>query len=355
AGQGTVILHSTQEGRPILDVLLRMPWDGGPCAYILARREEPPSPPLGGMPPLEVLAVPFFAVLAVVVALGPVIRRVRQLTDEVRTSAVSHYQQPVSVRGNDEVAELARAFQEARAEIQHQLSQQEAREQALRDFLANTMHDVMTPLTVLQGHLSAMQQRVGRGEPMEPAVMASAMGEAHYIASLVHNLAAATRLEAGEPQFQRAPVDLNAVVARVIGRHQPIARQRRISLVSGVPEAPVWVNGDVTLIEQAVSNVVFNGIHHGRDEGHVAVVLESTRQGRFRLRVIDDGPGIPEEERARILERGFRGNAARTRGVEGQGLGLHITRHVAHVHGWTLTLAPSEYGGLEVALEGEVS
>nr|WP_225938030.1 HAMP domain-containing sensor histidine kinase [Myxococcus sp. RHSTA-1-4] len=355
AGQGVVIHHSTQAGRPTLDVLLRMPWDGGPCAYILARREEPRSPPLGGMPPPELLVVPFFAALAVVVALGPVIRRVRKLTGEVRASAVSRYQQPVSVRGNDEVAELARAFQEARAEIQHQLSQQEAREQALRDFLANTMHDVMTPLTVLQGHLSAMQQRLGRGEPMEPAVMTSAMGEAHYIASLVHNLAAATRLEAGEPQFQRAPVDLNSVVARVIGRHQPIARQRRISLVSGVPEAPVWVNGDVTLIEQAVSNVVFNGIHHGREDGHVAVVLESTRQGRFRLRVIDDGPGIPEEERARLLERGFRGNAARTRGIQGQGLGLHITRHVAHVHGWTLTLQPSEYGGLEVGMEGEVS
>jgi signal transduction histidine kinase len=129
------------------------------------------------------------------------------------------------------------------------------------------MHDVMTPLTVLQGHLSSMQQRTGRGESAEAAVLASAMGEAHYIASLVHNLAAAARLEAGAPQVQRAPVDLNAVIARVIGRHQPIARQRRISLESGVPEAPVWVSGDVTLIEQAVSNVVFNGIHWSAASG----------------------------------------------------------------------------------------
>ncbi|MCP3142135.1 sensor histidine kinase [Pyxidicoccus xibeiensis] len=355
SGEGSVFHRSTQDGRPVLDLLLRMPWDGGPCAFILARRVPPPGSPTDGLPPPEVLLVPLLAVLAVVVALGPVVRRVRQLTGEVRASAVSRYQAPVSVRGNDEVAELARAFQEARAEIQSQLSQQEAREQALRDFLANTMHDVMTPLTVLQGHLSAMQQRTGRGEPPDSAVMASAMGEAHYIASLVHNLAAAARLEAGEPQVQRAPVDLNAVIARVLGRHQPIARQRRISLESGVPEAPVFVRGDVTLIEQAVSNVVFNGIHHGREEGHVAVVLESPRQGRFHLRVIDDGPGIPEEERARLLERGFRGNAARTRGTQGQGLGLHITQHVAHVHGWVLTLAPSEYGGLEVGMEGEVS
>ncbi len=355
SGQSTVTRRSRQDGMEVFELLLRTSGEGGPCAYVLARFMEPPGPPLGGLPPLEDWGLPTLVVLAaVVVALGPVVRRVRQLTQEVRASASSRYQQPVSVRGNDEIAELARAFQEARAEIQGQMAQQEAREQALRDFLANTTHDVMTPLTVLQGHLSAMQQRLGRGEPLESALMASAMSEAHYMASLVHNLAVAARLEAGAPQVQRAAVDLNALIARVISRHQPVARQQQISLESGVPETPVWVLGDVTLIEQAVSNVVFNGIRYGREGGHVAVVLESTRQGRFQLRVIDDGPGIPEEERSRLLERRFRGNAARTRAPQGQGLGLHITHHVAQVHGWTLTLAPSEYGGLEVGLAGEV-
>lgn len=253
-GRATVVRRTARDGESVLDVLIRMPWEEGPCAFILARRIEPRGPPLGGIPPPEVLGVPLLAVLVMALALGPVVRRVRQLTAEVRASANSRYVEPVLVRGHDEVAELARAFQEARAEIQSQLSQQEAREQALRDFLANTTHDVMTPLTVLQGHLSGLQQRLSRGEPLESSVVGDAMGEAHYIASLVHNLAAATRLEAGRPQVQWAEVDLNAVVSRVLGRHQPIARQQRISLESGVPETAVWVHGDVTLIEQAVSN-----------------------------------------------------------------------------------------------------
>jgi signal transduction histidine kinase len=355
SGHATVIRRSEEKGMRVLDVLLRMPWEDGPCAYILARRVEPPGSPLRDLPPLEDWGLPVLIVLAaVVVALGPVVRRVRQLTEEVRASADSRYQQSVTVRGSDEITELARAFQEARAEIQSQLAQQEAREQALRDFLANTTHDVMTPLTVLQGHLSAMQQRLGSGEPLEPGLMASAISEAHYMAALVHNLSAAAKLEAGQQQLQRAPVDLNALIARVISRHQPVARQQRISLESGVPAAPVWVLGDVTLIEQAVSNVVFNGLRYGREDGHVAVVLESTRQGRFRLRVIDDGPGIPEEARSRMLERGFRGSEARTRAPQGQGLGLHIAHQVSQWHGWTLTLAASEYGGLEVSFDGDV-
>ncbi|MCP3061792.1 HAMP domain-containing histidine kinase [Myxococcus sp. K38C18041901] len=352
---GTVVRRFEQDGRRMLEVLLRMPWEGGPCAFILARREEPPSPSLLSLPPLKDWSLLVSTVVAsVVLALGPVVRRIRMLTEDVRASARSGYEQPVAVRGRDEIADLARAFQEARAEIQARMAHQEAREQGLRDFLANTTHDVMTPLTVLQGHLSAMQQRVGRGERVAASEVASAMSEAHYMASLVHNLAAATRLEAGAPHVQRSPVDLNDVVGRVLGRHQPIARQQRISLESGVPAVPVRVLGDVTLIEQAVSNVVGNGVRYGREEGHVAVVLESTREGRFHLRVIDDGPGIPEDERTRLLARGMRGNAARTRAPEGQGLGLHIAHDVAQAHGWALTLSPSEYGGLEVCFSGEV-
>ncbi|RKH59538.1 sensor histidine kinase [Corallococcus llansteffanensis] len=345
--------YSKEDGAFVQDLLLRMPWEGGPCEYVLARRVEPSNSPEVGLPPLNIWGVPTLILLsAMVVALGPVVQRLRRLTVEVRASSGSHYRQPVTVQGHDEIAELARAFQEAREEIQAQMAHQEAREQTLRDFLANTTHDVMTPLTVLQGHLAAMQQRLRTGEALEPGLVNSAMGEAHYMASLVHNLGAAARLEAGAPQVQHAPVDLNALVSRVLGRHQPIARPRRIALESGVPATPTWVMGDETLLEQAVSNVVLNGIRYGREDGHVAVVLETTRQQTFHLRVIDDGPGIPDDERSRLLERRFRGNAARTRDPQGQGLGLHIVHNVVELHGWTLALAPSEYGGLEVGFTG---
>ncbi|XXF75970.1 HAMP domain-containing sensor histidine kinase [Myxococcaceae bacterium GXIMD 01537] len=354
-GQETFARRTSTSGEPVLEMLLRMPWEGGPCAFILARRPESPDVALRALPPLDEWGPPTLAILvAMLVALGPVVRRIHKLTQEVRASADSRYQWPVSVRGSDEVAELARAFQDARQEIQRQTAKQEAREQALREFLANTTHDVMTPLTVLQGHLASLQGVAARGAPLEPAQVASAMSEVNYMASLVHNLAAAARLEAGEPEVQRAPVDLNALVARVVARHLPIARQSRVSLESGVPEAPLWVMGDVTLLEQALSNVVFNGLRYGREDGHVAVVLEGPRQGRFELRVLDDGPGIPEEERSRLMERRVRGNAARTRAPQGQGLGLSIAQRVAELHGWTLALKPSEYGGLEASFTGAV-
>ena len=306
-------------------------------------------------PPFAVRAVAVIAVVvAVVVGIEPVVRRIRKLTDAVELSASAGYTGRVTLAGRDEVADLAKAFDAASREVRVQLAEKGRREQVLRQFLANTTHDVMIPLTVLQGHLAAMQAKLAAGEAIERVTVVGAMDEAHYIASILHNLAVVAKLDAGEPQLQRGAVDLNALVGRVIGRHRPIAKQLGVSLDSAPPDEPLIAQADVTLLEQAVSNLVYNAIRHNKAGGHVAVILEpgESGPGSFKIRVVDDGPGIPAHELARITERGFRGDAARSRAPDGQGLGLHITSRVAALHGFSLKFAASEYGGLEVELAG---
>ncbi|QRN96432.1 HAMP domain-containing histidine kinase [Archangium violaceum] len=344
------------DDRGMRELVVRMPWASGPCAFVLVRQWGPgPRGRRSPTPPPDMLVFPSLIALAgVLLTVGPVVRRLRQLTREVRTSVSSAYQGPITLQGNDEVTELARAFDEAGREVRAQMDLKEQREQTLRSFLENTTHDVMIPLTVLQGHLAELQQRAARGEPVEASVVAAASQEAHYMAALIHNLGAAARLEAGEPAVQRAPVDLNALVERCMSRHRPIARQQDVALEYAVPEAPVRVLGDDILIEQAVSNVIYNAVRYNARGGHVAVVLEHQPGNTFRLRVLDDGPGIPENELSRIVERRVRGNAARTRGPGGNGLGLNIAWKVTVLHGWRLELGRSEYGGLQVDFLGEL-
>ena len=163
-------------------------------------------------------------------------------------------------------------------------------------------------------------------------------------------------LTSGVPaKLLRSRVDLNGLVARVMGRHMPIATELKVSLNSAVPEEPIITQGDVTLLEQAVSNVVYNAIRHNRPGGHAALILEPRGADAFRLSVVDDGPGIAESDLSRLVERGFRGANARTRSPEGQGLGLNITFQVAKLHELALTIKPSEYGGLEVELVGPIA
>jgi signal transduction histidine kinase len=337
------------------DALVRMPWNSGPCAYVLVQWQGRPGPAGEELSPIPLeswLMPPVLALVGVLFALGPVVRRLRQLTREVKIFVRGAYQGRLTTHGDDEISELARAFDEAGREVHAQMDLKEQRERALRTFLENTTHDVMIPLTVLQGHLAELQRRGARGEPVESSVVAAASQEAHYMAALLHNLGAAARLEAGEPGVQRVPVDLNALVERCVSRHRPIARQQGVQLDHAVPERPVSVLGDDTLIEQAVSNVIYNAVRYNARGGHVAVLLEHPTADTFRLRVLDDGPGIPEHELPLIVQRHVRGDAARTRGPGGHGLGLNIASRVAQLHDWTLRLGRSEYGGLQVDFLG---
>lgn len=346
-----VATSSTRTSRDV-EVMVRTPWGTGPCAYVLAHGTTDPS--WGAVLPESPLwLLPIGVVLAaVLVGVGPVLRRIRRLTEAASRSASVSYANVVTASGDDEISELARAFDAAAREVQSQLQAKERREKALRDFLANTTHDVMIPLTVLQGHLATLRARAEEGPEADRAVLVSAMDEAHYMASLVHNLAMVARFDADDVILQKSDVDLNALVQRVVGRHAPIARQLGVSIESAVPEEPVVVFADVTLLEQAVSNVTYNAIRYNERNGHVAIILEALRGGAFSLRVIDDGPGVPDAAMAALTQRGMRSDEARTRVPEGQGLGLHIAHRAVELHGYQLRFDQSEYGGLEVTLEG---
>ncbi|HET8645274.1 MAG TPA: HAMP domain-containing sensor histidine kinase [Vicinamibacteria bacterium] len=331
-------------------VAVRMPWDEGPCAVVAAFRPTPPQMETAPGLLAGALALCGGFLAAVWLASGPVVRRIRALGGDVRRSASSHYETPVPVTGNDEVTQLARAFNEAGSEVRAHLAQVEEREATLRTFVANTTHDVMLPLTVLQGHLAQLRKEAAAGTAGERRLGAAAE-EAHYIGSLLQNLSAAAKLETGAP-LERHPFDLSALVERVVERHRPLAEAAGIALAHAVPETPLWARGDVTLVEQAVGNVVHNAIRHNARGGHVAVVLDEEGAQAFRLRVSDDGPGVPAEHVGRLGERRFRAPEARARHPEGLGLGLSIARDVADRHGFALDFVPNVPAGLAVELRG---
>jgi len=336
--------------RDVARILIRTPWAEGSCAYVLVTGSTEVW--LGGfLPPTLVWLLPIALVLlAVWLAVGPPVRRLARLAQEVRAERDPLVAPRIDVRGHDEITEVARAFDAKSRELAAELRERTRREAALRDFLANTSHDVMVPLTVLLGHLSALRSEDGL-EGASADALRGALDEAHYVSSLIQNLSLTASLDAAEPRVERARVDLGAVVERIIARHAPIARQLQVALDYAVPQEPLSVIGDVTMIEQAVSNLTYNALRYNRAGGHVAVLLEAS-DADFRLEVLDDGPGVAEGELGRLLERGLRTDSARARAPEGKGLGLSITQRVAELHDLTLTLKNRAGGGFEARLSG---
>lgn len=322
--------------------------DEGRCAFVATVRAQD-GPPLA-FTIVPALAVSVFTVLLAVLAAGPLVRRVLRLTEAVRRARAGE-SVSIPIEGSDELTELERAIAADRAELAAKVDALQRRDAALTSFVANTTHDVMIPLTVLQNHLLALESRsVPRS--VEAELAAQALGEAHYLGSLLQNLSAAAKLDDVDRPLDRVDVDLADLVARVAQRHRTLAQKKRIALDFAAPEH-LPVSADLTLVERMLSNLVHNAIRYGESGGHVAIVLEpTTSDSGFHLEVLDDGPGVAPADLARLGERRFRSEAARSRQPTGTGLGLAIAREVAERHGWNLHFEANEPTGLRVVLEG---
>lgn len=319
------------------------------CAYVLARIRPRPGEVRDQIIALASIVLTVF--IAVGVAAAPTITHITRLAASVRDSAANHYATPVPAGGGDEVASLATAFNDAGREVRAHITRVEARETALREFVANTTHDVAVPLTVLQTHLASLEQHAL--SDAASADVRAGMREAHYMGSLLRNLSAASRLDAGLPAAL-IDVDLNQLIERVVARHHPLARAAAVELNVAVPTTPITVTADPTLLEQAIGNLVDNAIRYNHTGGHVAVVLDRTpaSHAAFVLTVSDDGAGVPAGDLPKLAQRRFRGDQARTRRQDGHGLGLAIATEVFHSLGWSLSFVVNEPTGLRVEIRG---
>ncbi len=303
----------------------------------------------------EALVASVVLLITALVVAGPLVGRIRRLTAEIEDTDSSDYQLEAESGATDELGELARAFNRAGSRVRSTVEELEARDEALTEYIANTTHDLAIPLTVLQHRIRRLQRQLA-DDPDSRELVDAAMQEAHYIAALIANMAAAARLEGRGEKLTLHTCSLGEIVERVISRHRPIAEQADIELNWATPADETPVECDSTLVEQALSNFVQNAIQYNSpgDEtggGHVSVVLDQDDAG-FELRVIDDGPGVPEDILEEVTQRDFRVEEARTRRPEGQGFGLSIARRICELHGWELRLDNRPEGGLEVVVCG---
>ena len=232
---------------------------------------------------------------------------------------------PQQPRGPVEVQTLTRAFNQMAAQVQ-------SSRQSQRDFVANVSHELKTPLTSIQGFAQAIMDGTA-ARPQEAARVIA--DEAARMHRLVLNLLDLARLDAGTFEFNRAPVDLVALLRGVVARLSPQAAQARVKLALQVEDLPSLI-GDGDRLAQVFTNLVDNAIKHTPPGGDVQITAR-LEDGQALIAVHDRGEGIPPQELKRIFERFYRVDKARAGGKHrGTGLGLAIARQLVEAHGGTI-------------------
>ena len=262
------------------------------------------------------------------------LRPVQALTQAARRMAEGDLGQRVPVRGNDELALLGRTFNHMAASLQ----EAEERRKALT---ADIAHELRTPLSVQRAHLEALQDGI---YPLTPENLRPLAESNALLTRLVEDLRTLALTDSGQLKLERTPVDLRALLERVVERFTPAAGARSIEISLAPQGTCPPVPADPGRVEQIVGNLLSNALRHTPKGGNIAITLTCTPE-EARIRVHDSGPGIPPEDLEHIFERFYRADKSRSRAEGGSGLGLTIARQLARAHGGDLRAENAPQGG----------
>jgi len=248
----------------------------------------------------------------------------REMVGAAQAMARGDYERRVTASSRDEVGELARAFNRMAAELAEV-------ERMRRDLVANVSHELRTPISALQAVLENVEDGVVNPEPETIRAM---LRQVQRLGSLVSQLLDLSKLESGAVPLVESDFNLNELIEQVVEEVRLQTDQlgaKRVSFTVRIEPHDLIVHGDAERLHQVLVNLVDNAVRHSPPGGTVALAGHSDGH-KVAVEVLDDGPGIPEEEAARVFDRFYRLDHARAQSDGGSGLGLSIARWIVDLH-----------------------
>jgi len=270
--------------------------------------------------------------------------RLRQLAQRVDQFEAGRFVAPqpvaLAVRGGDELARLAQAFDSMAAKIAAQFAQIESVDLNRREAVLNASHDLRTPLAALQGYLQTLQIKADvLSADQRASYIKIAQRHAARMGVLIEQMFELAKLDAPETTPKREAFSLAELAGDIVQKYRLRATEQGVVLTAAVDTAapPMWA--DIGMIERLIENLVDNAIKFTPSGGSVRVEVRTDAEtDAIELAVIDTGGGIADDDLPHIFKRFERGGAA-ARGetvLAGSGLGLAIVRRIVDLHGGKL-------------------
>jgi two-component system, OmpR family, phosphate regulon sensor histidine kinase PhoR len=232
--------------------------------------------------------------------------------------------------------------------VMHDITDLRRADQIRRDFVANVSHELRTPLTAIRGYIEALSDDDANADERQQFLEIIARHTTR-MERLVKDLLRLARLDAGQETLALAACDTRALAEAVITDVAPSAEARHQQIEVTVGAGAERVRADPAKLHDALRNLVANAVTYAPERSRIAI--ETSRYDkRISISVSDEGPGIPDEDLARVFERFYRVDKSRARDPGGTGLGLAIVKHLVELHGGTVRVENRPEGGAKFTM-----
>lgn len=292
----------------------------------------------------SVLLAAVWVMIAALIALYFITERtiepLRDMSRAAKKMAAGNFDARVEVKGNDEVAQLAGAFNQMAESLQ-------SMDRMRNSFIANVSHDLRTPMTTIAGFIDGILDGVIPPEEQEQYLRVVS-GEVRRLSRLVNQLLDLSRLQAGDRKLVKRPFDICEMGRQILISFEQKIDAKNLDVSFACEEDRMFVLADQDAVHQILYNICDNAVKFSRPGGHLALDFSwkagDGRHGRKAVvRVCNEGQGIPPEDLPYIFERFYKSDKSRSLDKTGVGLGMYIAKTIIEAHGETISVR-SEYG-----------
>ncbi len=270
------------------------------------------------------LWVMLLALIAVYIITLRVIGPLKDMSRMAKEFAAGHYDAHVEVRGNDEVAELAEAF--------NNMADSLSRLEVMRNtFVANVSHDLRTPMTTISGFIDNILSGAIPAEKRD-YYLELIRTEVQRLARLVNSLLDISRIQAGERKFDRRPFDICEMARRILISFERKIEEKHLEIGFECDEERMYALADHDAIYQILYNLCDNAVKFSKDGGALTLSLQESGENQLTVTVYNEGEGIAAADLPFVFERFYKGDKSRGLDKSGAGLGLFIAKTIMDAH-----------------------
>ncbi|WP_027408120.1 cell wall metabolism sensor histidine kinase WalK [Anoxybacteroides tepidamans] len=230
--------------------------------------------------------------------------------------------------------------------VLHDITEQEKIDQERREFVANVSHELRTPLTTMKSYLEALGEGLWRDENIAPRFIEVTQTETERMIRLVNDLLQLSKLDSKDYKLNKSWVNFSRYFHKVIDRFE-LTKNENIKFIRKIPEEAIFIEIDEDKITQVLDNIISNALKYSPQGGNITFRAKELSD-EILVSVTDEGVGIPKSELAKVFDRFYRVDKARSRKLGGTGLGLAIAKEVVVAHGGRIWAKSQEHKGTTI-------